>query len=204
VLCLGHNTPLAVPSAFLRFLRAIFKLGKYPRRLAGLVPQQGRFLHLLPDDAAQSLVARQAEHKVHSIVFTPAQQFVAAKAGIAAQDNLHYWPRRSNLRHDTLYLLPAAERGVVVGFSQPRTQYLLAAKNIQREIAIVVIVAVEESPLLLAMQRQIGGIHVQHDLIRSAGVRFQEYLYQQFVHRLFPESDLLVPVRGARAQFHSV
>jgi hypothetical protein len=148
VLRLGHNVPFAVPSALLRFLGAVFKFGKHPRRLAGLVPQLGRFLHLPPDDTAQSLVARQAKHKVHSIVFAPAR---CGKTGIAAQDNLHGRPRRPNLRHDALYLLPAAERGVVVGFSQPRTQHVLAATNIQREVALVFVVAVEESPLLLAM-----------------------------------------------------
>ena len=35
-------------------------------------------------------------------------------------------------------------------------------------------------------------------------MRFDEHLHQQFIHRIFPERDLLVPVLGARAQFHPV
>ena len=54
----------------------------------------------------------------------------------------------------------------MIGLPQPRAQYMLAAENIQRQIAVVVVVAVEEAPFLLAVQRQIGRVHIQDDLRR--------------------------------------
>ena len=35
-------------------------------------------------------------------------------------------------------------------------------------------------------------------------MRLDEHLHQQFIQRLFPERDLLVPVLGAGTQFHAV
>ena len=87
-----------------------------------------------------------------------------------------------------------AEGRIVVGFSQPRAQNVIAAEDVQRQIAIVVVVAVKEAPFLFAVQRQVGGVHVQHDLSGRLLVRLDEHLHQQFIHRLFPERDLLVPV----------
>ncbi len=55
----------------------------------------------------------------------------------------------------------------MVGFPQPRAQNLLSAKHVQRQITIAVVIAVEEPPLLLAVQRQVGGVHVQDDLSRQ-------------------------------------
>ena len=42
--------------------------------------------------------------------------------------------------------------------------------------------AVKETLLLVAVQRQIGRIQVDHNLLRCFVMRFQENVYQQFVH----------------------
>ncbi len=55
----------------------------------------------------------------------------------------------------------------MIGFPQPRTQHLLSAENVERQIAIVVVVAVEEPAFLLAVQRQVGGVDIEDDLVRS-------------------------------------
>ena len=51
---------------------------------------------------------------------------------------------------------------------------MLATEDIQRQITVAVIVAVEESSFLLAMQRQIGGIDIQNDLFLAVGWRALE------------------------------
>src|SRR6266699_3498405 len=63
---------------------------------------------------------------------------------------------------------------------------------------------VKEPPFLLAVQGQVGRIDVQNDLLRSLVVRFKEHFHHQFVHRLFPEGDLLVSILRARPQLHPV
>jgi hypothetical protein len=47
---------------------------------------------------------------------------------------------------------------------------MLARKDIQRQIAVVSIVAVEKSPFLIAVNQVIGGIQVQNNLTRSRRV----------------------------------
>src|SRR5205823_12578133 len=135
---------------------------------------------------------RQSEHEVHAVVLTPTHQLVAAEAGIPAENDLGGRPRRSNLRHDSLYFLHAAEGRVMIGFAQTRAEYVFSAEDVQRQIAIVVVIAMEEPTLLLAVQRQVGSLHIQDDLRRSLVVRLDEHLDQQFIYCLFPEGDLLV------------
>ena len=55
--------------------------------------------------------------------------------------------------------------------------------RIGRYLTVVVVVAVEEARLLVARQRRIGRIQVQHDLFRRACVSFQENIHQQLVDR---------------------
>jgi len=112
------------------------------------------------------------------VVLTPTHQLVAAEAGIPAENDLRCRPHRPYLRHDSLYFLLAAEGRVMIGFAQTRAQNLFSAENVQRQIAIVVVIAVEESSLLLAVQRQVGSIHVQDDFRWSVVLRFDEHLHQ--------------------------
>ena len=53
------------------------------------------------------------------------------------------------------------------------------AGHIQREVAVAVVIAVEETPLLPAVQRVVGRVHIQDDLLRRRGVAVQEQLHQQ-------------------------
>ena len=45
-------------------------------------------------------------------------------------------------------------------------QQMLAAEDVQRQIAVIIVVAVEEPPFLVAVQRIVRGIQVQDDLAR--------------------------------------
>jgi hypothetical protein len=55
---------------------------------------------------------------------------------------------------------------------------MISAEDIERQVAVTVVVAVEEPPLLLPMQGYIGGIYVQHDLraaVNSSSMAAAEY-----------------------------
>jgi hypothetical protein len=69
---------------------------------------------------------------------------------------------------------------------------MIPAEHVQRKIAIVPVVSVEEAAFLLPMQRGIGRIQVQHDLFRRTPVSFQENLHEQFIHRGGRITDLVV------------
>jgi len=38
-----------------------------------------------------------------------------------------------------------------------------AAEDVERQIAITVVIAVEEAPLLMTMQRVVGGVEIEDD-----------------------------------------
>src|SRR6185369_5959402 len=146
----------------------------------------------------------QPEHELHLMVFAPTHQLVTAKTGISPHDDFHFRPCRPDLRYNPADFSQAAERRIMIGFPQPRAQYMLSAENVKPQITIAVVIPVEESPLLLAMQRQVGGIHIQNELIGSLRLRLDEYLHQQLIDRFLPESNFLISIRGPGAQFHSV
>ena len=42
-----------------------------------------------------------------------------------------------------------------------------AAEHVQRQVAVAVIVAVEEAPFLVAVERIIGGVEIEDDPLRG-------------------------------------
>src|ERR1700752_795073 len=204
MLRLCSHATLPLPSTLLRFLGLIAEFAEHPRRLPRLPPLLRRLVHLSSDDLPQSLIARHAEHKGHVVAFAPAHQRITAESGISAQDDSYRRPGGPNLPHDPFYFCQAPEGCVVIGLSQPRAQNLFSAKNVERQIAVAIVITVEEPALLFAVQSQIGGVHVQDDLGWCALVGLDEYLYQQLIHRIFPESDLLVTVLSAGPQLHPI
>src|SRR5712671_2889858 len=89
----------------------------------------------------------------------------------------HLRPYATNLCHDALQLFYTSRRGIDVRRSQPRTQQKLSAEDVQREIAIVSVIAMEESPFLLPVQRIVGSIQVQNDFFRLLPVGCEENLH---------------------------
>src|SRR3989442_8517780 len=113
----------------------------------------------------------------------------------------HLRPPLANLRDDPCDFLGAARAGVLVGRPQPRAQEVVAAEDVQRQGAIVVVVAVEEAPLLPPMQRRVSGVQIQHDLRGAFPLRLPADLDQQRVDSLGPVSDLLIALReGTNSQ----
>ena len=93
---------------------------------------------------------------------------------------------------DPLDLLDRAGAGVDVRPPQLRRQQMVAAEDVERQVAVAAIVAVEEPPLLVAVQRVVGGIEVEHDLLGRRGVRVEEQLDEQPLDRGRVMADLVV------------
>jgi hypothetical protein len=146
----GYHAALPIPAAFLGLLGLVVELAEHTRGLAGLLPLLGSFMHLRSDNPPQPLIARQPEQKLYAIIFAPTHQLVPAEAGVSAQDDLHFRPGQPDLRDDSADFRKTAERGVVMGFPQPRSQNMLSAEDVQWQITIVAVIAVEEPPFLVA------------------------------------------------------
>lgn len=74
-------------------------------------------------------------------------------------------------------------RGGDVGAPQVRDQQLVAAKDVKRQEAMAVVVAMEEPPLLLPMHRRVRRVKVQDQVRRRLAVRSNESLHQLRVYR---------------------
>src|SRR5690606_3994014 len=132
----------------------------------------------------QPLVPRQPQHIADAIVLAPAHDGVPAEAGVAADHDPRLRPPRPDLRDDPLELLDAAGRTILVRWPQPGAQQMLAAEDVQRQIAVTPVVAMEEPPFLVTMQWIIGRIQIQPDLPRWLLVGLEEHVYQQPIERV--------------------
>jgi len=57
------------------------------------------------------------------------------------------------------------------------------AEDVERQIAVAIVIAVEEAPLLVPVQRVIGRVEVENDLLRRRGVRLEEEIDKQAFDR---------------------
>ena len=68
---------------------------------------------------------------------------------------------------------------VDVGGTQTRTEQMLAAEDVQRQITVMAVIAVEKAAFLFPVERIVGGIQVQYDLLRGLAVRFEKHIHQK-------------------------
>src|SRR5229473_2035453 len=101
----------------------------------------------------QSLIPRYSNDIMHTIVLAPRQQFVRAESRIAAQDDLHLRPALANLVDDPLDFLPASHAWPDAARPQSRAQHRIAAEEVERQVAVVFVVAVIKLVFLVAVQR---------------------------------------------------
>ena len=79
-----------------------------------------------------------------------------------------------------------------------------AAEHIQRQIAVAVVVAVEEPGLLMAVQRVVGRVEVEDDLSGRPVVRLEEQVDEQGLDRRSVVADLLVAGGDLAREFQPV
>ena len=102
------------------------------------------------------------------------------------------------------HLLDGAGRGVDVGAPELGRQQVPAAEDIKRQVAVAVVVAVEEPPLLVAVQRVVGGVEIEHDLLRRPVVGVEEQIHEQRLDRRAVVGDPAVAVGPGGAMLEPV
>ena len=105
---------------------------------------------------------------------------------------------------DARHLFDGAGTGVDVGTAQFGRQQVPAAEDVKWQIAIAIVIAVEEPTLLMPMQRVVGGIQVEDDLPRRARVGLNKQIDHQSFDRLRVVPDLVIGRRLWPAQFEPV
>ena len=90
-------------------------------------------------------------------------------------------------------------RGIHAGAPQVRRQQMPAAEDVERQIAVAVVVAVKEAAFLMAVHGIIGGIQIQDDPRRRPWVRLQEQCLQ-IAPRSAPDRDQSCDSAGGKNQ----
>ena len=167
-----------LPGTGPRTAGAVVKLDKSARRLPAVPAATPGFRQRLADAPLQAAIPGQAEKIINPVLLTPPHQVLATKPRIGTQHYTGVRPGLANLRHNARQLLIGAGTGIDPRRPQPGTQQVPVTEDIQRQVAVPVIVAVIKNPLLMTMRQIIGGVQVQPDLLGRFVMGFQEYLHQ--------------------------
>ena len=114
---------------------------------------------------------------------------------------------------DACDLLRDAGGAIDAGGPQPRGEQMTSAEDVQRQIAVTVVVSMEVTAFLVAVKGHVGGVGIEHEdatlrfsalgfaLAMRAGLRIQGFLEdveEQLVDRSAVVADLVIAVRRAR------
>jgi hypothetical protein len=122
-------------------------------------------------------------HDISDIVlFAPTQDMVAAVGGIGPPDDADIRPSAAQSMGQARQYSQSTSSGATIGGAQDRAQGVLSCEHEQRQIAVTIVMAVEESAFLSAVQLHIGGVEIQHNFLGSfATVRFDVGVDQKLV-----------------------
>ena len=143
-------------------------------------------------------VARQTEHVIDLVGLAPGHQGLAREAGIGAQHDLHLRPAVLDLSRDAIHLLDCPGASVDVGTPELGGDEMPAAEHIEQQIAVAVVVAVKEAAFLIAVQRIVGGVEVEHDPARRFLMRVEKQVDKQLLDRRSIVADPVIARRLAR------
>jgi hypothetical protein len=110
----------------------------------------------------------------------------------------------ANVRDEARHLLDRPLSRVLARRPQPGHQQVAPAEHVQRQVAITVVIAVEEPPLLHPVHRVVGRIQIEDDLARRALVRLQELVDEKPFDGDRIVTDLVIARRLKPAQLQSV
>src|SRR5271170_943948 len=96
-------------------------------------------------------LAGQPEDVIDAARLAPSHQGVPRKAGIGAQHYANQRPALTDPGDNAGHFLQRTSRTVDVGRPQLRRQKLVAAEDVKRQVAVAIVIAVEETTLLVAV-----------------------------------------------------
>ena len=177
------------------------------KRRSGLAgaPALRRGLHEVTCDLGdQTVVLLQAEHEVHVVRLAPAHQLVARKARVGTQQDAGSRPACPDAHDKARHFFNRPGCRIQIGAPQRGHQQVAAAEHVERQIAVAIVIAVEEPSFLLAMQRIIRCIEVENDLPWRTRMRLEEQIDKQLADRRRIVADLVIARRFELAQLQPV
>jgi hypothetical protein len=87
------------------------------------------------------------------------------------------------------------------------TQQMLAAEDVQRQVTVMLVVAVKETAQLMPVQRIVGRVQIQHDRLARLGGERQKRIDKPVFQLPMPRRDLLIAAlrrSSHRRQFQAI
>ena len=133
----------------------------------------------------------QTEDIIDAVVLAPGHQRLAGK--VSTQHDLYRRPAGTDLPNDPLHLLKRPGASVDIGAPELRRQEMVAAEDIEGQVAVAVVIAVEEPPLLAPVQGVVCGVEVQHQPLRHILVGVEKQVYEQRLDRARVNPPIAMP-----------
>ena len=115
------------------------------------------------DPADEPVVAGDADDVVHAVVLAPGHDLLADVGGVGPHQDPEPRPPAAELADDAGELVERARGGVGVAGPEHGAQRVRAAEDVERQQAVVAVVAVEGVALLAAVHPVIRRVDVEHE-----------------------------------------
>ena len=184
--------------------RAVAEILEPAGSFAGLEAFGHSVGELLPDGRDETVIAGKAEQIVDTVCLTPRHQILAAEAAVGAQQDPCSWPAGTDLPDKSLYLFPGTGGTVDVRRSQFGGEQMATAEDVERQIAVAVVIPMKKPPLLMPMDRIVGRIEVENNLFGGFGVRFHEHRWIQRFNGRRIVADLMISGRLGPTELQTV
>ena len=153
----------------------------------------GQFPADLPD---QPRVLRHADDVVHPVVLAPGQQFLAGIGGIGPEQDLQPGPLLAKPGDDAAERFDRAGGGIGVAGPEQGEERAAPAGDVQRQEAVVAVVAMEAPALLTAVHLVVGRVDVQDEPRRRLALpQVDEQLHEQRLQRIRIVIDPVIAAR---------
>ena len=120
--------------------------------------------------ALQHRIACQAEQIKDAVTLAPVHDAVSAETAVAAQHDADVGPFATEPLDQKLQDRSRVPSGIDVRRPQIGDEEMIAAMNVEGQETVVVVVAVEETLLLLAMNDVVGGIEIEDEFFGGLGM----------------------------------
>ncbi len=148
------------------------------------------------DTVDQAGVAREAEEEVDPVGLAPGHQRFPGEAPIGANQDLHPGPALTYAGDYPGGRFHGSGAGVDVRLPQLGREQVIAAEHVKRQIAVAVVVAVEQATLLRPMPRIVRGVEIKRDARRRASVSVEEQILDGA--RIMADPPVTVRAGGGR------
>jgi hypothetical protein len=136
--------------------------------------------HLCLDLVDKPTVAREAEQMVDAVGFAPRHPPLACEAAVGAQQDAHARPAGADAVDNAADLLDRTRGGIDVGAAQLGGEQMAATEHVERQVAVAIVISVEEPALLVSVQRVVGGVEVERDLGGRLFVRVEKQIDEPY------------------------